>query len=212
MSKHGTRTPDTGDGQQETISGAVVDQQGEDKPATEEALREAEPESATPASPPTKDLPIDDDTTSPRYAKQPKHFSGQAEAGPADAADPQEESAPKTKTVFCVACGAEMDRSDKFCHACGWDRRVPPTPPPQRPVDPNPSPYNRLAALLLCLILGFLGLHRFYVGKVGTGLLWLFTLGFLSVGVIFDLVLISTGEFRDAEQRRVLRWADPQVG
>ncbi|MDE0164478.1 MAG: TM2 domain-containing protein [Bryobacterales bacterium] len=212
MSKHGTRTPDTGDGQQETISGAVVDQQDEDKPATEEALREAEPESATPASPATKDLPIDDDTTSPRYAKQPKHFSGQAEAGPADAADPQEESAPKTKTVFCVACGAEMDRSDKFCHACGWDRRVPPTPPPQRPVDPNPSPYNRLAALLLCLILGFLGLHRFYVGKVGTGLLWLFTLGFLSVGVIFDLVLISTGEFRDAEQRRVLRWADPQVG
>lgn len=212
MNKHETRTPDTGDGQQETITGSVVDQQAEDKPATEGALREAEPESATPASPATKDLPIDDDTTSPRYAKQPKHFSGQAEAGPADAADPQEGSAPKTKTVFCVACGAEMDRSDKFCHACGWDRRVPPTTPPQRPVDPNPSPYNRLAALLLCLILGFLGLHRFYVGKVGTGLLWLFTLGFLSVGVIFDLVLISTGEFRDAEQRRVLRWADPQVG
>ena len=51
MSKHGTRTPDTGDGQQETISGAVVDQQAEDKPATEEALQEAEPESAAPAGP-----------------------------------------------------------------------------------------------------------------------------------------------------------------
>ena len=202
MSKHGTRRSDTGDGQQETISGAVVDQQAEDKPATEEALRKADPESAAPARPATKDLPIVEDTTSLRDAEQPKDISDQAEASPADEADPQGGAAPKTKTVFCVACGAEMNRSDKFCHVCGWDRRVP----------PNPSPYNRLAALLLCLLLGFLGLHRFYVGKVGTGLLWLFTLGFLSVGVIFDLVLIATGEFRDAEQRRVLRWADPQVG
>ena len=212
MSKHGTRRSDTGDGQQETISGAVVDRQAEDKPATEEALREADPESAAPARPATKELPIVEDTTSLRDAEQPKDISDQAEASPADEADPQGGAAPKTKTVFCVACGAEMNRSDKFCHVCGWDRRVPPTPSPQRPVDPNPSPYNRLAALLLCLLLGFLGLHRFYVGKVGTGLLWLFTLGFLSVGVIFDLVLIATGEFRDAEQRRVLRWADPQVG
>ena len=199
MSNHETRVPDTRDGQQEAVSGTVVDQQ-------------AEPESAAPVSPATNDLPIREDTTAPRDAEQPKAASDQAEAGPAGRAEGQEGSARNSNTVFCVVCGAEMNRDDRFCHSCGWDSRVPPTPSPQRPVDPNPSPYNRLAALLLCLILGFLGLHRFYVGKVGTGLLWLFTLGFLSVGVIFDVVLIVTGEFRDADQRRVLRWSDPRVG
>lgn len=212
MSNHETRAPDTGDSQQETVSGAGVDPEAENKPAAEAVLRETEPKSSAPGGPATGDLPMRDDTTAPRDAERPKDTADQAEAGPAGTADPQEGTAPKTKTIFCVACGAGMNRDDKFCHACGWDRRVPPTPPPQRLVDPNPSPYNRLAVLLLCLILGFLGLHRFYVGKVGTGLLWLFTLGFLSVGVIFDLVLIATGEFRDSNQRRVLRWADPQAG
>jgi len=118
----------------------------------------------------------------------------------------------EARPVFCVVCGAEMERGDTFCHACGWDTRTTPNAPPPRLVDPNPSSYNRLTALLLCVLLGFLGLHRFYVGKVGTGLVWLFTLGFLGVGQIFDLVLIATGEFRDANGLRVLRWSDAQVG
>ena len=113
--------------------------------------------------------------------------------------------------VFCVVCGAVMNRGDLFCHSCGWDGRVSPPPPVPRLVDSNPSECNRLAAFLLCLLLGFFGLHRFYVGKVGTGLLWLFTLGFLGVGQIFDLVLIATGEFRDSNGRRLLRWADAKV-
>ena len=212
MSNHETRAPDTGDGQRESVSGTVVDQEAENTPASEAVLQEAEPESAAPVGPATSDLPVDEETTAPRDSEQPKAASDQAEADPVGTADGQEGAARKTNTVFCVVCGTEMNRDDTFCHACGWDSRVPPTPSPQRLVDPNPSPYNRLAALLLCLILGFLGLHRFYVGKVGTGLLWLFTLGFFSVGVIFDLVLIATGEFRDADQRRVLRWSDPQVG
>ena len=199
MSNHKNHMPDTADGQQEAVSGTVMDQ-------------EAEPESPAPVGPSTNDLPIREDTTAPRDAEQPKATSDQAEADPVGTADEQERSARKANTVFCVACGAEMNCGDTYCHSCGWDSRVSPTPPPQRLVDPNPSPCNRLAALLLCVILGFLGLHRFYVGKVGTGLLWLFTLGFLSVGVIFDVVLIVTGEFRDADQRRVLRWSDPQVG
>ena len=213
MSKHETRTPDTEDSQQETVSEAVVDQEQEaDKRlVAEPMLQEAEPESSARVGAATNDLPSSEDTTVPRDDEQPKVTSDRAEAECVGTADAQEESDHKTKAVFCVVCGVEMNRDDTFCHACGWDSRVPPSPPPQRPVDPNPSPYNRLAALLLCLILGFLGLHRFYVGKVGTGLLWLFTLGFFSVGVIFDLVLIATGEFRDSDQRRVLRWSDLQV-
>jgi hypothetical protein len=105
-----------------------------------------------------------------------------------------------------------MNRGDLFCHACGWDGRVSPAPAAPRLIDPNPSELNRLAALLLCLTLGFFGIHRFYVGKTGTGLVWLFTLGFLGVGQIVDLILIATGEFRDSEGRRVLRWSEAKLG
>ena len=56
---------------------------------------------------------------------------------------------------------------------------------------------SRWVAFFLCFFLGYIGAHRFYVGKVGTGLLYLFTGGFLCVGILIDLILILTGSFRD---------------
>ena len=54
-------------------------------------------------------------------------------------------------------------------------------------------------AILLCLFLGGLGVHRFYAGKIGTGILQLLTLGGLGVWALIDLIVIITGNFRDSE-------------
>ena len=68
------------------------------------------------------------------------------------------------------------------------------------------SPKSRLVAFLLCFFLGELGIHRFYVGKVGTGLLWLFTAGFLGIGTLVDFIMILCGAFKDKEGREVTEW------
>lgn len=63
----------------------------------------------------------------------------------------------------------------------------------------NVSDKDWLVVLLLCLFLGTLGVHRFYVNKVGSGLGQLFTMGGCGVWTIVDLILIITGKFEDSE-------------
>lgn len=50
---------------------------------------------------------------------------------------------------------------------------------------------NKWVAFFLCFFLGYLGIHRFYEGKVGTGILWLLTCGLGGIGVLVDLILIA---------------------
>ena len=61
------------------------------------------------------------------------------------------------------------------------------------------SPKNGLVVLLLCIFLGTLGIHRFYVGKVGTGILMIVTLGGLGIWVLIDLIMIIVGSFKDKQ-------------
>lgn len=96
--------------------------------------------------------------------------------------------------MFCKNCGKEIDDRAVVCPACGvatgWSPNT------------NTAGYGYIrkkkwTAFILCLLLGGLGVHRFYVGKVGTGLLWMFTCGLFGIGYIIDLIVILCGGFRD---------------
>ena len=64
----------------------------------------------------------------------------------------------------------------------------------------------RLVAVLLCFFLGPLGVHRFYVGKVGTGILHLVTLGVLGIWTLIDLIILLVGGFTDKDGNKVTKW------
>ena len=72
-----------------------------------------------------------------------------------------------------------------------------------------PSDKSRGVALALATLLGVFGAHRFYAGKIGTGLLMAGTLGGLGVWYLYDLILVASGGFKDSEGRRISRW-DPE--
>ena len=70
----------------------------------------------------------------------------------------------------------------------------------------NTSNKSRLVALLLCFFLGEFGIHRFYVGKIGTGILWLLTVGLFGIGWLVDLIMILVGAFRDNVGEPLRQW------
>ena len=101
---------------------------------------------------------------------------------------------------WVCAGGAQLVDEAVVCPHCGC--AVAPT----KTVDPNASPKSRLITLLLCIFVGGLGIHRFYVGKIGTGVLWLLTAGCFGIGALVDLIMIACGTFTDSDGKPVTDW------
>lgn len=65
------------------------------------------------------------------------------------------------------------------------------------------SSRSYVVAILLSFFLGSLGVHRFYAGKIGTGILMLITLGCFGIWTLIDFIMIIVGKFKDSEGRYI---------
>jgi TM2 domain-containing membrane protein YozV len=59
------------------------------------------------------------------------------------------------------------------------------------------SSKKKKTALIICALGGYIGLHYYYVGRIGMGLLYTFTVGFAGIGWIIDIIKIALGNFKD---------------
>jgi len=68
------------------------------------------------------------------------------------------------------------------------------------------SSKSRLAVTLLSWFLGYIGVHRFYLGKIGTGILMVITLGGLGVWWLIDFIMAVSGAMKDKEGLPIKNW------
>ena len=63
--------------------------------------------------------------------------------------------------------------------------------------------HNKTTLAIVCFFLGSIGIHRFMVGKVGTGVLMIFTFGGLGIWTLIDFITILTGGFTDSDGNKI---------
>jgi len=93
--------------------------------------------------------------------------------------------------MFCSSCGAVIKKAAEICPKCGV-RQI-----GRKGVTEVSSRW--LTVLLLSIFFGALGVDRFYVGNIGTGILKLVTGGGCGIWYIVDIILIVTGNFTDSD-------------
>lgn len=93
------------------------------------------------------------------------------------------------EAVLCVKCGRQVEQLQ---NAPAPNQQVIINAAPQTMIMPTGKRIDKWVAFVLAFFLGVLGVHRFYEGKIGTGILWLLTGGIFGIGWLVDWITILT--------------------
>ncbi len=102
-------------------------------------------------------------------------------------------------TAICPTCGAPPRSGVNYCQACGYTTSPTDKFCPHCNIQLIGQGRDWLVTLLLNFFLGVFGAHRFYTGHIAIGVIQLLTLGGCGIWALIDLILILTGDFKDAE-------------
>jgi len=101
--------------------------------------------------------------------------------------------------AFCSSCGAIIKKEAEICPKCGVRQRI-------QPIASSSDVSDKwLVLLILSFFFGGLGVDRFYVGKLGTGILKLITFGGFGLWWLIDLIWIFLGKFTDKSGNVIAR-------
>ena len=115
------------------------------------------------------------------------------------------------KAVMCVACGTPPKSGNKYCYNCKAETSADAVICMKCGVSlKNDNPIEGegkdwLTALLLCLFLGGLGIHRFYTKHTVIGVIQLLTLGGCGIWALIDLIMIIIGSYKDADGNKLVK-------
>jgi len=102
----------------------------------------------------------------------------------------------KENEKYCAECGALINNKAEICPKCGV-RQFEHVAPVSTEMVAQRNKW--ITCLILCWFLGILGVHRFYTGHTGIGVLQLLTLGGCGIWTLIDFIIIVSGNFKDAQ-------------
>jgi hypothetical protein len=112
------------------------------------------------------------------------------------------------QAVMCVACGVPPKNGKKFCQYCGAETNLAAeicTKCGVRLATGVEDGKDWLTTLLLCIFLGVLGIHRFYTGYIGIGVVQLLTFGGCGIWALVDLIMIVVDSFKDSNGKALVK-------
>jgi TM2 domain-containing membrane protein YozV len=93
---------------------------------------------------------------------------------------------------YCQGCGKEVHETAASCPSCGAVN-----------ASNSKSKHSKISLALVCFFIGFLGIHRFMVGKPGTAILMIITLGGVGIWTLIDFIMILLGSFKDSDGNKI---------
>ena len=96
--------------------------------------------------------------------------------------------------MYCSSCGTVIKKEAEICPKCGVRQKS-----KNEDIGKPAGKRKYMVALLLSIFVGSLGVDRFYLGLIGTGVLKLLTFGGCGVWWIIDLILIATNSLKDGD-------------